>query len=307
MRAPRAIFVVLATSAGVASAQPVTAQAEALFREGRELLDAGKIAEACAAFDASERLDPSVATVLNQANCRELNGQLATAWGLFLDAERQTRAATDDVGRELNRAAASRAARIEPHVPTIRIEVPADAPEGLAIHRGNDLVDRGAWGRALPIDGGSYTITASAPNRANWSITVTVTNRDDTKSVVVNIGVVETAAPIEPHVVTAPPQPRSKRAPVILGASALVLAATAVGFELWGERDYDRAKNEPDDATQSALWETANHKRYAAEGLGIGAAGCVGVAIWLLARGDAPAVVPIVEAGRAAVRIELRW
>src|SRR4051812_29728499 len=64
-----------------ASAQPAQsagAQAEAMFREGRTLLAAGKIAEACAAFEASHKLEPAMSTLMNLAACRERNGQLAT-------------------------------------------------------------------------------------------------------------------------------------------------------------------------------------------------------------------------------------
>ena len=46
-----------------------------------------------------------VATLLNHASCREKNEQLATAWGLFLEAERQTRAATDEPTPALANAA----------------------------------------------------------------------------------------------------------------------------------------------------------------------------------------------------------
>src|SRR3954471_12747617 len=63
-----------------ARAQSSTAQAETLFRQGKDLMAHGRVAEACAAFDASQKLDPTIATLLNQASCREKNGQLATAW-----------------------------------------------------------------------------------------------------------------------------------------------------------------------------------------------------------------------------------
>src|SRR5512147_2936876 len=96
-----ALFAVTTARTG-AHAQSSTAQAETLFRQGKDLIAHGKIAEACAAFDASQKLDPTIATLLNQAACREKNGQLATAWGLFLDAERQSRAAADEATRQLH-------------------------------------------------------------------------------------------------------------------------------------------------------------------------------------------------------------
>src|ERR1019366_5157952 len=55
--------------------------AEALFEEGRSLVAAGKYAEACPKFADSERLGPSVATLLNLAKCWGRGGRTAPAWG----------------------------------------------------------------------------------------------------------------------------------------------------------------------------------------------------------------------------------
>src|SRR5262245_29770842 len=80
----------------VAEAQPASAEADMLFDQARSLMDQGKIAEACVAFDASQKLSPAVSTLFNQASCREKNSQLATAYGLWREAERQTRAPLDE-------------------------------------------------------------------------------------------------------------------------------------------------------------------------------------------------------------------
>lgn len=50
----RIITVVLVLSSSAALAQPAGAQAEVLFRQGRQLLAAGKLAEACSAFEESQ-------------------------------------------------------------------------------------------------------------------------------------------------------------------------------------------------------------------------------------------------------------
>src|SRR6185436_13656654 len=85
------VAVVFLLWSSAALAQPAGAQAEVLFRQGRTLLSAGKVAEACSAFEESQKLEPAVTTLLNLAGCREKLGQFATAWGLFLEAARQTR------------------------------------------------------------------------------------------------------------------------------------------------------------------------------------------------------------------------
>jgi len=67
--------------------------AEALFEEGRSLVAAGKVAEACPKFADSERLGPSVATLLNLANCWERVGRTATAWATYREAASAANAA----------------------------------------------------------------------------------------------------------------------------------------------------------------------------------------------------------------------
>src|SRR3954466_12769231 len=98
----RAIAVMFVLWSSAALAQPAGAQAEVLFRQGRDLLTAGKVAEACSAFEESEKLQPAVTTRLNLAGCREKLGELATAWGMFLDAARDTRSATDAASQQLH-------------------------------------------------------------------------------------------------------------------------------------------------------------------------------------------------------------
>jgi len=178
------VFVVFIAWSSAALGQPAGAQAEVLFRQGRDLLAAGKIAEACSAFEESQKLEPAVTTLLNLAGCREKQGQLATAWGLFLDAARQTRSATDATSRQLHDVAQARAKKLEPQVSKLTINVPQQSQiDGLEIARSEDRIDAVMWNRALPIDGGTYTITAHAPGSSTWSTEVTVAAEGDTKTV----------------------------------------------------------------------------------------------------------------------------
>jgi len=286
------MFAVLVALAPHARAAPAGAQAEALFRQGQDLLRQGKIAEACAAFDASEKLDPTIATLLNQASCREKNGQLATAWGEYLEAERQTRSATDAAGRQFHKTAGDRARALEPRLSTLKINIaPDDRVAGLEILRDGDLVDAGAWNQPLPIDGGTYKIAARAPGHAEWTSTIAVGAERDAKSIdIPKLAPMAVAPPPPPK----PDAPRSvaptsphaaSKLPFVIGGAALALVGGAVGFELWGDSTYDRAKRATDAQTQLDLWHSANAKRYLAEGMGVAALGCAGVAIWLYVRG----------------------
>ncbi|HMG55140.1 MAG TPA: hypothetical protein VK601_16705 [Kofleriaceae bacterium] len=286
-----AFALALALGTGTAHAQPSGAQAETLFRQGKDLMAKGKIAEACAAFDASQKLDPTIATLLNQAACREKNDQLATAWGLFLEAERQTRAASDAATQQLHQVAAGKAAKLESRLSTLTITVPAESRVGgLQILRGSEPVDAGAWNKALPVDGGSYKITASAPGNAAWSSTIAIATEHDAKTI--EIPKLKAAALGPARVSTgpgapapAPAEPRSRLIPLVVGGAAVALAAGALGFELSARStNSDIAAEKTNNDRRISLWHSANTKRFVAEGLGIASVACAGVAVWLYLR-----------------------
>jgi hypothetical protein len=285
-----------------AHAQPAGAQAEVLFRQGRELMAAGKIGEACTAFAASQQLDPAVTTLINLAGCREQNGQLATAWGLFLDAERQTRGAIDRGTKQLHDVAAARAKKLEPRISKLTINVPQQSQlDGLEIARDSERVDSPLWNRALPIDGGTYTITARAPGTNEWSTKVTVGVEADTKTVDIPdlrslprdlrsapAGAVAEPSPDEDEDDdTPPPHARSQRVPLLVGAGGLALLGGALGLELWARSTYDDAKAEMTSQTRrDSLYDSANTKRYVGQGLAVAGAAAVGIAVWLYLRGS---------------------
>lgn len=167
-----------------ADAQPAEAEAEVLYGNGRKLMSAGKVPEACTAFEKSYRLDPAVTTIIALATCREKLGRLANARELFLMAERQTRSASDNVTTQLHTIARDRAAKLEPRVPKLTINVPVQSKiDGLEILRDTIEIPVAMWNRALPIDGGTYKITARVPGAKEWSTTVTLAPEVDTKTV----------------------------------------------------------------------------------------------------------------------------
>jgi hypothetical protein len=287
------VAVVVAGGIGtVAHAQPSGAQAETLFRQGKDLMVKGKFAEACDAFEASQKLDPTTNTLMNLASCREKNNQLATAWGLFLEAERRTRAGSDDAMRQLHGVAVSHATKLEPRLSTLAINVaPENRVGGLQILRNTEPLDPGTWSQVLPVDGGTYTITARAPGNAEWTSTVTIGAEHDVKAITIPK---LTAAALDPRPKTASTDAaedvqegsgrRSKVVPLAVGAGAVVLAGIAVGLELSASSTYSKAKTEPSDAKQESLWNSANSKRHVALGLGAGSVACAGVAVWLYLR-----------------------
>jgi serine/threonine-protein kinase len=285
-----------------ALAQPAGAQAEVLFRQGRDLMVAGKLAEACNAFEESQKLEPAVTTLLNLAGCREKLGQLATAWGLFLDAARQTRSATDAASQQLHHVAAAHAQQLEPRVSRLTIKVPPpNQLDGLEITRAPDRIGAAMWNQALPIDGGTYTITAQAPGMPRWSTQVTVAPENDTKAVEIpdlrtlprddTRPAAHTPPPADgvrailPR--PTPPHTSSKAGPLVIGASGLALLGSGLGFELWAESRYAAAKSEMVSQPQrDSLYNAANTGRYLAEALAVSGLAACGAAVWLYLRDD---------------------
>jgi hypothetical protein len=282
-------------AAGRAAAQPAAAQAEAQFDRGKKLMAEGKTAEACAAFESSQKLDPLVTTLLNLAACREKNGELASAWAWFVDAERQTRGKSGGE-RKLNQTAKERAGKLAGRLSKLTITVPREVP-GLEVLRGAERVERGTWNAALPVDGGTFTITARARGYRAWSTKITIaTERDDKTVKVPELAETDSAAtPTDadaqpgdgtagPAAPRSPAPARSRTLPLALAVTGAALAGGAVGFELWARSKYDASRVEPDDTTQEALWHAANTRRYVALGLGATAAVSVGVAVVLFVR-----------------------
>ena len=76
------LLVVIAASR--AGAVPPAAQA--LFREGRQLMASGNTAEACDRFAQSYALEAASGTLLNLALCHEKLGKVATAWAEYREA-----------------------------------------------------------------------------------------------------------------------------------------------------------------------------------------------------------------------------
>jgi hypothetical protein len=296
----RVIAVVFVAWSSAALAQPAGAQAEVLFRQGRDLTAAGKVAEACSAFEESQKLEPAVTTLLNLAGCREKLGQIATAWGLFLDAVRQTRSVSDPAAQQLHDIAQVRAQKLEPRVSRLTINVPQRSQvDGLEITRGKERVDPGLWNRALPIDGGSYTITARAPGMNRWSIQIAVAAENDTRTIEIpdlrNLPhePSKPTAPPLPVVVAGPPVARSptpphrssKVVPLVVGAGALALLGSGLGLELSAESRYDAARSEmTSQLRRGSLYSSANTQRYAAEAFAVSGLAAGGAAVWLYLR-----------------------
>jgi len=237
------------------------AAAEALFRQGLELFEAGDYAQACAKFEESQRLDPSPGTLLNLARCNEAAGKTASAWSGYLAAKRAAQAA----GRApLAEEAARRASELQGKLSYLTVQVTRPV-EGLEVHRDDVVLNEASLGAKLPIDPGSYQLRARAPGYEDWSVQVTL---EDGTSQVVTIPELKpepAASPATPSKPSGdastpvssegeparpepePPAVRQAKAPVaafVVGGAGLVV--TGVGFAFGGlaKSAYDSALDE---------------------------------------------------------------
>lgn len=182
------------------------AAAEALFVAGRNLMEQGSFDEACSKFEASQRLDPGLGTMLNLAQCYEKSGRTASAWAQYREAIPAARAAGSDERASL---AEERARALEARLSTLTLRILGDMGSvKREVSRDGMPVDRGAFSTAIPVDPGTHEIAAQAPGYEPWSIEAKVGQNGD--HVVVDIPVLEPMA--ELGTAPAPPSAVNEKA-----------------------------------------------------------------------------------------------
>jgi hypothetical protein len=171
-------------AAAPAAAQTAAVQAEQLFREGRDAMKAGRFAEACEAFAESQKLDPSAGTLLNLADCREKNNQLASAWVAYIEAQGMLRSSTDAQSVKMVGIAQKRAKALEGRISKLVVEVPASSRrDGLAVTRNGEPLSQALWGRPSPVDGGTVVVEVTAPGALPWRAEVEVATEGDVQTI----------------------------------------------------------------------------------------------------------------------------
>jgi len=275
----------LTAAATTAAAQPSGA-AESLFREGKTLMAAGKIPEACAAFEGSYRKDPATSTLLNVADCREKNGQFATAWVAFIEVERRSRGSSDPSQQAINQLSQDRASRLESRRSFLTISVPDEARvEGLAITRDGESLDAAEWNTAIPADIGQHVVEAKALGYEKWVSTIEITAEKEQRAVTVPRFKPLPKEKLLPSVIRLiEPSPFTPKRKLGLGLAVggVVGIGAGVAFYVLARRDYGEAEDTIDDGQQKELWELSNQKLLIAQiagGIGVAALGTAAV-LW---------------------------
>jgi hypothetical protein len=155
-----------------------TVTAEALFQQGKALLSQNRFSEACPKLAESQRLDPATGTLMALAMCHEGNGQLASAWAEYTDAESRSR---KDGREDRQKLAHERANALRPRLSTLEVNVPPEVStlDGVLLKRDGQEIGRGVWNSPVPIDGGEHTLEAMAPGKVPWKSSITIKAEGD--------------------------------------------------------------------------------------------------------------------------------
>src|ERR1019366_4956486 len=148
--------------------------AQQAFQEGRALMAAGKIAEACPKFAAAAQLSQTAGVRLNLADCYAKLGKTASAWAKANEAlslaERTGDASATALARDQMSA-------LQPKLSYLTIVVASEsAPQGLEVALDGERIPAAVWGTALPVDPGEHEITGTAPGRKPARLKTTVSD-----------------------------------------------------------------------------------------------------------------------------------
>ena len=247
------------------------AAAEALFVEGRRLAGAGKYAEACPKFEASQKLDPGLGTLLNLADCYEKIGKTASAWAQYREAIPLARAAGST---EREALATDRSKALESRLSTLTIRAMSGDSGGAAldVRRDGVSVDSAELSTPIPVDPGPHEVTASAPGQKPWSTKVDVGN--DAAKVVVEIPHLEPAdgsAAAPAAVATAPAdQPTDQKSssaqrPIGIAVGAVGIVGLGLGtfFGLSAASTWKDAKDQCQDVPYGCTQEGLDKEKSA--------------------------------------------
>lgn len=167
----------------VSPARADAALAQALFDEGKRLMDAGQPGQACPKFAASYAEEAKTGTQFQLANCLEAAGKTASAWATFLEVAGKSKA-RGEADRE--RVARDRAKAVEGKLTKLRVVVTdAEQTTGLELLRDGKSLDPASWGIAVAVDPGSIVVEARAPGRLSWKSVVDARGEGATVTVAV--------------------------------------------------------------------------------------------------------------------------
>ncbi len=162
--------VALALAAFTTLAHADSSSADDAFKQGRELLKAGKFAQACEQFEKSQELDPALGTLYNIAQCDAEIGKLAESLAAYKEV------ITRDTNATRRQAASDAAAKLELRVPRVIVK----AEVGVTLELDGQPIAADA---PIPVDVGKHKLVATKGGRRGPVTTVKVPDEGKTVSV----------------------------------------------------------------------------------------------------------------------------
>jgi len=230
-----------ATPDGAKPEADATPESDALFREGRVLMqDAEQLDRACELLAKSYELRQRGDVLLNLAECHRRQGKTATAWREFDEAIRY---AEEVAFTEAIEAAVKLRDELAKSLSGLLVEIPADPapPAGLAIELDGKPLPPAQWGQPLFVDPGKHTVTATAKGYEPFE------NSSDVQAeghrAVIQVVLKKLPEPPKPEPEPPKPEPAPKPAPpppaedaevpvwaFVAGSAGIIMLGMSVGF-----------------------------------------------------------------------------
>lgn len=303
-------------------------QAEALFEEGRQLMEQRDFGRAAEKFEAAYQIFPAVGTLLNLGVAHRENGDRVSAWEAFeraADLARRTQDNRESYARE-------RMQELTPELYRLRIDVPEQVRDrSLVITRDGEPVGEARWNKPFPVQPGEHVIRAERPGAQPFETRVDVSAKGDVAVVAIPVSLPVDAAPSPVPEVTPTPtstddqgsgMPTGRK--IALGGFAVgalgLIAGGVIGVQASGtyddaesacpRDDYLNCQPGPRAESQSLRDDARSKANLATVSIAVGlAAGIAGAVLWFTSTpGDATGpesarIVPIIEPGQAGVSV----
>ncbi|MDI1434350.1 hypothetical protein QHF89_32930 [Polyangium sorediatum] len=291
-----ALGLVLVLGSSVARANDPAA-ADALFQAAKKLMSEKNFAEACPKFDASYKLDPTLGTLLNLADCYEKFGRTATAWSTW--GEAMEKALRD--GDKRADFARSRRDALFPKLPKVVINVQNEVP-GVDILWDQVKLAPAVFGVELPADPAEHDLLVLRDDGMKLKEErVRITQEGARTELTLDIEALDKANPRKVKVVEAPPPPppgssKQRVAGLVVGgfgAAALIAAGALEGVAL-AKRGAasDRSACVNKFCTPDGLAAISSAQTFAEAGQWIGLGGIVAAAVGITLLITAPPAAP---------------
>ncbi|MRG92029.1 hypothetical protein [Polyangium spumosum] len=288
------------------------AAADALFQAAKKLMGEKQFSEACPKFDASYKLDPTLGTLLNLADCYEKLGRTATAWSTW--GEAMEKAQRD--GDKRAEFARSRRDSLFPKLPKVVINVQNEVP-GVDILWDQVKLAPAVFGVELPADPAEHDLLVLRDDGAKLKEErVRITQEGARTEITLDIEALDKANPRKVKPIEAPPPPppsasKQRLAGFVIGgfgAAALITAGALEAVALAKRADAGASSACVNKfCTPDGLASIDSARTFAEAGQWIGLGGIVAAAVGVTLLLTAPPAAPSPRPATGAVVPRPMW